>query len=212
MGCSDGDDDADDGQTIDLPAITEPATGRGTIEYTDVSVTGLTGTVAAYMDTSNGYTFSVTDGKMTLTLNTPSSTQSVNQSTLLQGDMARIFGPEGALTITGTANFTAVFSFRDQSNNVRVERSKAETDDVTYYNESAIYYFYVSANVTISQAAYTYNGTDSDGSSYVNRYGAISLALMTGWNLVQLDQYSTVAENTLSAKIADQDVPWKLGS
>jgi hypothetical protein len=100
-----------------------------------------------------------------------------------------------------------------------VFRSKSETDGKTYENYSEITYFYVSADVTISQAAYTDTDTDTDGEAkgggfdtYNFKYSAINLPLKKGWNLVQEDGQTTVSGTTVnvaySAKIADKDVPW----
>jgi hypothetical protein len=210
MSC--GGDDEEDPPAPSLPPLSEPATGQEKIEYKDVSITGLPDSVASYKNEGQGYTFSVTGGKMTLTLTTPTSTEAVNAENLR--DNTWIFGDKEPIKVDGSANFTTVSSFYGQDGNVRVERNKYDTDEKTYQNGTQITYFYVSADVTISQAACTDTGTNTnmDGttSTYTVKYSTTSLSLKKGWNLVQIDYSQTLSGGTVAAKIASADVPWSV--
>jgi hypothetical protein len=84
-----------------------------------------------------------------------------------------------------------------------LDREIYATDGATYQNGKEITYIYVDRDVTITRAAYSSNG---------NTYPAVSLALRTGWNLIQENSYYTETSGTVNVALATEDVPWVLSS
>jgi hypothetical protein len=210
-GCS---DDPGGGGGLDpLDPLDEAATGRATIEYTAVSVSGLRGNYAKFTNLGAGYEFSVTDGKMTLTLTTPTALQEVTEANL---ERIEGFGSTKPINIDsgGSVNFAVNRNFAHGNGDSRfqVERVSEDTDETTYYNASHIIYIYVSADVGISQTTFEETETDDEGTAHQVTYNTISLSLKQGWNLVQVDQHMTLTTGAYTMKIADKGVPWTVDS
>jgi hypothetical protein len=184
----------------ELPAIDEATTGRPSITYTNIALSGEGAsafTMAQYNNAAQGYTIAVTAGKMTLSLTTPSSPVPVN--TVLSANSGLF---KGAASNNASANIVDLDPF-DAGSSYGIGRIK--TDQATYAN--MIYYVYVSADVILTGTAHS----ESEESFVVN-YAAFSLPLKRGWNLVQRDQNVTTSSmsGTSMIKIADKNVPWAL--
>jgi hypothetical protein len=223
-GCpADSDDDDDDGgKDNGPPAITEPTTGRATVSYSNVPISGADTTLTVNApDGARGITaFSITGGKLTLELGTPDTPQPVDYLLSHDGYGDLFGGNSGDYEVTVSpsdtgVNVVAIDSFHVQVSNIDyyLDRSWEDTDGATYQNSSEIIYVYVSGNVTLSRDVKTSTST-FEGGTYTMRYSAFSLPLKTGWNLVQYDKNFTVSANNatvqLTLKIADKDIPWVL--
>jgi hypothetical protein len=212
-GCG-GDDGDGGGGGLDLPGIDEETTGRSSISGTNISVTG-TGMPQALETKTGSYgeTFSITGGKLSFTLSaSPSGAQAFASNSGLQW---KLFGNgDSDYTVNPTnALFATVSGFYWNDGNVGYEISRAayKTDYATYQIISEIIYVYADKDVTLSRAAK--NWTQEYGGQTSNyQWGAVNLALKTGWNLVQIDSDATGNENNftekVTVKIADKNVPW----
>ncbi|MDR3335303.1 MAG: hypothetical protein LBT13_10545 [Treponema sp.] len=203
---------------FDLPGITEEASGRPTITVTNATLEGEgASNVTIPSQTINGGTWSVTAGKLNLTLNTP-STQAV--STWLSNDGRHFVGSvdgENVVTISdNTAQITSIKGLRYRANSIDyyVERAKYETDEETYIMASGIAYVYVSKDVTLNRGQK--QGGLGDSATVTVTYSAFTLPLKTGWNLVQIDEELQIYEDmkptsgTMAVKIANRNVPWTI--
>jgi hypothetical protein len=203
-GCGDKPGDGSNGKDT-LSSIDEETTGQAEISYTDVALTGEGAsdlTFEEYENSDDGYTIEVTDGKLTLSLTTPSSTESV--STFFDRNL---FGSDDDdfKADPDTVNITTLDAFYNELNNCRVQRHWRDTDEKTYYKSSQIVYVYVDADVTITRAVKQFEDEEC-----VINWSAIHLPLKKGWNLVQVDNNDTLTGGTGTAttKIADKNVPW----
>jgi hypothetical protein len=201
-GCEDEADD-DSGS----PGLGEEATGRATITYTDVALSGEGASDASHSDNAKGYTIDVTDGLMTLTLTTPTNLEKTVSN--FTEEKKNLFGDEEAVTPTpGDPKICVVRKF-SSGGEYEVRRKWEETDKTTYQRSKEIFYIYVDADVVLSRNA---KGI-TDGELFLS-YSAINLPLKEGWNLVQVDQNIVVTNEvpggTATVKIADTNVPWVL--
>ncbi|GHT73413.1 hypothetical protein FACS1894124_1760 [Spirochaetia bacterium] len=210
-GCDNGNGGGDDDGP--LPGIKEETTGKETIAYSDISVSGIAN--ASYANTSNGYTIAVSGGKLTLSLTTPTYTEPVS------GFGSWLFGQDYSSwnNATNSAVYTNPFTASPANVNIAVQDSFAvdsnwtesvaryweDTDGTTYQKSSQIVYVYVSGDVALTRAAIKRNGDHGDPDT---NYAAISLSLKKGWNLVQVDSNYTASGGSVTVKIADKDIPW----
>jgi hypothetical protein len=207
-GCS-ADDDGDD-----LPPINEQTTGVPKVEVKDVKLAGAGASKVTIVPQTigEGYgTWSVTNGVLALTLDTPIADVDLQTSTdwlSNEEDGGRFFGS------TDTDGDDAVKT-DDKDGNVNIasqsffpspayyiERLKAENDDAAYVKSSNIVYIYVSKDITLSRGKVMIP-------DYCATYSAFNLPLKQGWNLMQSDlNVPTGKDGTVTIKIADKDVPW----
>jgi hypothetical protein len=198
-GCS---SDDGGGLSLNLPAITEPVSGQPTITYTNVPLTGESIPNIA-LQTKNYGTWSVTDGKLSLTLTTPSNPVILSKEVQALRD---IFGDTtGANKLdlsVEDAKFVVVFNLEktEGQDSYKISRG-AGAGDATSFIECAIRYLYVDKDVTITRDAKT------AADDFIT-YAAINLPLKAGWNLVQTDENGTQSESSNTIKLADKDVPW----
>jgi hypothetical protein len=174
------------GDGNDLPAITEPTTGRLTVSYTDVPISGAASSLN-FTGTENlgrGIaSFSIVAGKLTLALVTPTVTTSVTE--FLNKDGSLFFGNttgDNKVTASGNPDVTVMRALTDKA--PYLLRVYMDTDGATYYNRYEIIHVYVSADVTFTRVAKTIT-IDFIGGP-VN-FSAVNLPLKTGCNLVQTD-------------------------
>jgi hypothetical protein len=215
-GCpTDSDDGGDDlppidGQTTGITTVTETvklAAAEGVPNVTGITIEEQTipfdGEGASYGS------WSVTDGELTLELDTPSG-DNVNSS----ADWLEYFGFQFFIDTTGPnavkaepatgVNIASTGFFNSSTDDsYYIERSKQETDEKTYMKESSIVYIYVSGDITLSRGKVEIS---------VGTFNAFNLPLKTGWNLVQTDTYAnfTTMSATMTIKIANEDVPWTI--
>jgi hypothetical protein len=159
----------------------------------------------------DGYDFTVTDSKLSFTLNTPTgSPPSVSGINGQSSDA--VFGrTDSGYEVTfspGSTNALVISNFLvGGANSYSVSRYAYETDSSTYVHEITIFYIYVDNNCTFSRLGKTWT---EGGAS--RTYGEFNIALEAGWNLVQLqvNMPTTQQSNdrTFSLKIADKNVPW----
>jgi hypothetical protein len=214
-GCPTDGDSGDDGG-LDLPDITEETSGRETITVTAAALESEDASDASgvtipsqTIGSGGGYgTWSVTAGKLTLTLNTPSGSDARVISDWFSNNgsgVGSLFGSvEGGNVVTvsdDTAQIVYVHNLKGTGNSTEyeIERRKYKTDNSTYSLGSNISYVYVDKDVTFTRAKKQIEETT---------YNAIALPLKTGWNLVQTDSNYTRTSSTEAVKIADKDIPW----
>jgi hypothetical protein len=199
------------------PAIAEPVTGRASITYTGIALTGdgASITVPRVTNADAGTELSITGGKLTLTLTTPAAPLAISTLPIKKdandayngwgifgntnGDNALTFDPaNGGVTAASIGSFSV-----DNSGygGYKIARGAYDTDEAGYENGTEICYIYVSGDVTITRAAKTIGR---------NYYHAINLPLKAGWNLVQVDQKRPKSGGSVfSVKIAGKDIPWR---
>jgi hypothetical protein len=207
IGCPTGDDDSSSPPTeFQFPPIDEPTTGQAQVTGSNISLTDYTGgdipsTSSAY----EGSTFWVTGGKLSFTLDTPTSFYQ-------PGVDPDFFGRTSAgyeVTVSDSSTQAALFEgFSSPNNGTTIARYKFDTDGKTYQLECKIAYIYVDRNCTFSREAKEWIKTDNP--SYTEKYAAFNLELKTGWNLVQTDTYAIRTEGTTTLRIATKDVPWSI--
>jgi hypothetical protein len=208
-GCDNGGGGGEEG--LNLPPIDEQTTGRLTITGDDIALEAgkdlsdgspVLQTFVNGLDlpgeTDNSVTWSVDKGKLTFSLGTPS------QLNPLTAEMIKSMGEWTNIEVNPTDVQVSVvekFEFEKPDGvKYNVERQKLATDGNTYYRTSQIIYVYVSKDVTASGQ----KETDEDG----DIYNAFNYSLKTGWNLIQMDSYSTRTSTTVSIGIAAKNIPW----
>ena len=207
-GCDNGDPKPDGGGGLNLGGVTEETTGRTEIEVTGATLTGATASDGTYSSDKGNFSATVSSGKLSFTLGAPTSLNSIGD---LNGDEdSDFFGSTkdgNALTISdSSAKFLTVSWFYAQiSGGYGISRRAWKTDEATYYDDSAITYFYVDKDVTLTRAAKTIEFERETVS-----YAAINIPLKKGWNLVQTDSHSTQTSSAYTVKIATNDVPWSV--
>jgi hypothetical protein len=213
-GCG-GDDD--DGVGGGLPPISEPTTGQPSVTGSNIAVLDLATTLSHTQGETNGVAFSVANGKLSFELTTPNNAAVWDNSEgndLAETLFGKTTGEYAATATPNEAKFAMVnwFSFSDITGSA-IRRWTGDGDGVTYANTSRIVYVYADRDVILSRIAK--NWTESSGSLTITfKCDAVSLALKTGWNLVQSDGRATMNGNTMTAtvtaKIATNNVPWAL--
>jgi hypothetical protein len=208
-GCPTGDDDSSSsGETekvTGIPAVEE--SGILLVPWEDLEVESVTIPSQPVPGMGDSW-FQVTKGKLSFKLGTPDSLDSS-----MIGDVYELmFGPPaaGEVEISGSAKIKAfrAFHYYNDSISYYIERYHSETDN-NYAKESFIYYIYVDKDCTLSRPARNWQDEERN-----YNYEAVDLRLKAGWNLVQLDVGGTLplSNLTATAKIADKDVPWRLGN
>jgi hypothetical protein len=214
-GCDLGPGPGDERLELDLPPIAEETRGQTIVTGTNIALEaghdgytgGLTQAFVNSLDLAgetnqNGVTWSVTDGKLTFSLETPSQTDTLDAEKIAEmGGWTNIqVNPADA-----QAYLVGEFKFYKEVNDGRrvyynIERGTFQTDaNETYYSDSEIIYLYVSRDVAISGQS----GQDNIV------YTAFNLSLKAGWNLLQKDGYLTPNDDgTVNMSIATKNVPW----
>jgi hypothetical protein len=211
--------DAGDPQPPDLglPSLTEAATGRATVTVSDATLTGdgaASITIPQQTLSDSAGTFSVTGGKLSFTLNTPSPLQSV---TVVNTDSNSLPGIAAGKTVTISDPSAQIYRLPDFSydtgsgKSYSIYRIAQKTDEATYSVSSLIAYIYIDRDCTITRSAVDWTET-SNGYTFVSSVAAIDLPFKTGWNLIQMDCFMTLSGTTYTetwtVKLADKDVPW----
>jgi hypothetical protein len=201
------------------------STGQSSITGTNITLTGegaagiivTGGSIVDYISnvTTNG-SFSVTNGKLSFDLGTPSSPSVVTSLNKSNSDSVDFFyrtDSDYKLTFSdssATAVIIPGFVCSFAGSQYTIWRFAEAGDGVTYLQQAAIGYIYVSADCTISRQAKTWTEPGNDGSSWTVDYKAFELPLKTGWNLIQIDMDVSGGGETTVLKIADKDVPWTI--
>jgi hypothetical protein len=207
--------DGGDPPGLNFPNNTEETTGRPNVTGTNITLTG-EGAAAINIPQQilqNGAgNFSVTNGKLSFNLGTPTSLFSVTSIGLKMDPGYEITFSDPSTQVLAIDQFW--YTSRDRLDYV-ISRYTVDTDEATYYAESYISYIYVDRDCTFSREELSWTYTDDDGSSYTVNYKALNLPLKAGWNLMQEDLGGTLTEanagvTIITAKIADKDIPWTI--
>jgi hypothetical protein len=219
-GCDNGGGDDDD-KGLNLPPITEETKGRPTIAGESIPLEagqGFSddGVTQAFVDSlnlpgetnQNGVTWSVTNGKLMLSLGTPGQTSPLNEVAGSMGAWTNVQISPADVAVYMVDGFE-FYTEKTNGNNwerihYNVAREKSESDGKTYYRSSQIIYVYVSKDVTASGQ----KGTDEDKDGHITTYNAFNYSLKEGWNLIQMDNYETPNSETRSIGIAAKNIPW----
>ncbi|MDR1635767.1 MAG: hypothetical protein LBR93_00360 [Treponema sp.] len=213
-GCPTESDDGDGG----FPPINEPTTGRETVKYTDAAISGapegLTADATA-IDADMGITqFTISGGKLTLKLETPTSLTTtiasyVSSGGYLAGKYLYDVNGDNAVTVSSTdveAVVISKFPCTAGGDPYELQRKWEDTDGKTYRYSKEIFYVYVDGNVTLTRDERKITEGEYDITSH-----AFDLQLKNGWNLLQFDEsFNVIAEGVYVAigtlKIADTDL------
>ena len=193
-----------------LPPYNEPTIGRETVSYTNVPIIGAP--FYLYVSSENfakiGYSGSIYDGKLTLTLGYPKSRSmtppTVSDFRLFFGDDANKTSTVDVSRATNTAIFDG-FTYKSGAGTGFITRLREDTDGDSI---SEIVYIFVDDDTTLSRGPKTIQITPSKGDPYDVSYRAFSLPLKRGWNLVERDHIVTETDYSVVIKIADKNVPW----
>jgi hypothetical protein len=202
-----------------------PVTGLPTVTVTDAALEGQSGVDAASITIPNqdlpygAGSFSVTGGKLSLSLTAPSGSiptiGSANGLTQHDGFGRTDSGYE--LTLSDPdAQMYAIFELRATvgTTDYLIQKSKDETDGETYYRFSSGGYIYVDKDCTISREAKSWTWPYGGGGTAAYNFSAFDLPLKAGWNLIQMGGETTMTGNSISIeyamKLGDSDVPWSI--
>jgi hypothetical protein len=192
-------------------------TGQPTVSVTGASLGGDDVGNVTIAGSGDGYTLSVSGGKLTLNLTTPTKIGNQTEDEEHFNKVKGIFlgvedaDPTGVFT-PATTKFCipAFYGVGSDGNTYYFERFTAQTDEKTYFVGSMIYYVYVNTDCKITSSAKDLSETDEEG-SWTSHYNPINLSLKAGWNLVQENQsWAGSGATTITFKIADKDLPWEI--
>ncbi|GAB6392249.1 MAG: hypothetical protein MdMp014T_1622 [Treponematales bacterium] len=234
---SGGDDDGGGSGGLNLPAITGPVSGVPAISVGSYGLGSDWDGLTVPEQTVDGGTWWITKGKIGLGISKPTKTLAGVSS--LNGKASALFF-QRTDKVSDSENYELTFGDDKTSANYTWAnglRYDAESGDSGEYSKcavfrqataqtlvnnegagdySAIAYLYVDEDVTVSRDAKTWKGTVAGYIDYTYDYGAVSLPLKHGWNLVQLDVHvewqGRKAAGTYTLKTADKDVPWTVVS
>ncbi|MDR2177862.1 MAG: hypothetical protein LBP20_07485 [Treponema sp.] len=200
--------DLDQAKVTGQPDISVTGAALGGDKVGNVTITG--------GNEADGYNLSVTGGKLTLNLTTPTNLgNESDQQGHFPGLKIMLLGstdaaPEGTFNPSDAEFcFCSSFSGTGDGSTYYVYRYAAQTGAETYFVDITIHYVYVDKDCSIISAAKDISGTD-DGVAWTDHYDKVDLSLKTGWNLIQVNRNGTEKGMTVTVKIADKDIPWEI--